>query len=58
MGMAAQHASATLTGKSAGIYDGPLQLPSGGTFQVTITATRDGKVVATKQLSVDATGGM
>jgi RND family efflux transporter MFP subunit len=58
MGMAAQHASATLTEKSAGIYDGPLQLPSGGTFQVTITATRDGKVVATKQLSVDATGGM
>jgi hypothetical protein len=34
------------------------KLGSGGTWQVTITVQRGGQTVATKQLSVDATGGM
>ncbi len=58
MGMAAMRAVATLADKGNGIYSGPLQLGSGGTWQVTITAQRNGQTVATKQLSVDATGGM
>jgi Cu(I)/Ag(I) efflux system membrane fusion protein/cobalt-zinc-cadmium efflux system membrane fusion protein len=58
MGMAAEHASATLMDKGDGSYEAPLQLPSGGTWQVTVTARRNGQAIGTKQLSVDATGGM
>ncbi|HKF50662.1 MAG TPA: FixH family protein [Terracidiphilus sp.] len=58
MGMAAEHVSAVLAEKNGGSYEGPLRLPSGGTWQVTITVRRNGEVVATRQLSVDATGGM
>jgi Cu(I)/Ag(I) efflux system membrane fusion protein/cobalt-zinc-cadmium efflux system membrane fusion protein len=58
MGMAAVRSVAALTDKSGGIYEGPLQLPTGGTYQVTVVAQRDGKTIASKQLSVTATGGM
>lgn len=58
MGMAAAHATATLSDKGNGLYEGPLQLPSGGTWQVTVTVQRGGQTVATKHLSVTATGGM
>ena len=58
MGMAAARSVATLTEKGGGIYEGPLQLQSAGTWQVTVVAQRDGKTIASKQLSVTATGGM
>jgi len=58
MGMAAMHTSATLAEKSQGIYEGSLQLDAGGTWQVTIAVQRAGQTIATKQLSVSATGGM
>jgi Cu(I)/Ag(I) efflux system membrane fusion protein/cobalt-zinc-cadmium efflux system membrane fusion protein len=58
MGMAAMRDVVTLADKGNGLYEGPLQLQSGGTWQVTITARRDGQTIATKQLSVSATGGM
>ena len=58
MGMAAERATATLTGKGNGMYEAPLELPSGGTWQVTVTVQRNGQTLATKQLSIDATGGM
>ena len=58
MGMAAVRIVATLTEKGGGIYEGPLQLQSAGTWQVTVVARRDGKTIASKQLSVTATGGM
>jgi len=58
MGMAAERAVATLSDKGNGLYQGPLQLPSGGTFQVTVIVQHGGQTVATKQLSLDATGGM
>lgn len=58
MGMAAERAIANLSDKSAGLYQGPLQLPSGGTFQVTVVAQRGGQTLATRQLSLAATGGM
>jgi Cu(I)/Ag(I) efflux system membrane fusion protein/cobalt-zinc-cadmium efflux system membrane fusion protein len=58
MSMAAAHATATLADKGNGIYEGPVQLDSGGTWQVTVTVQRGNKTVATKQLSMSATGGM
>jgi Cu(I)/Ag(I) efflux system membrane fusion protein/cobalt-zinc-cadmium efflux system membrane fusion protein len=58
MGMAAEHAAAALSARGQGIYEGPLELPSGGTFQVTITVRRAGSTIATKRLTVTATGGM
>jgi RND family efflux transporter MFP subunit len=58
MGMAAQHAAVVLQDKGQGLYDGQLALVSGGTWQVTVTAQRSGKIIATKQLSLSASGGM
>jgi RND family efflux transporter MFP subunit len=58
MGMAAAHARATLIEKSIGTYEGSLQLDSGGTWQVTVTVQRGAQIIATKQLTVSATGGM
>jgi membrane fusion protein, copper/silver efflux system len=58
MGMAAQRAEFTLADKGAGIYQGQGALPAGGTWQVSIVAKRAGQMIASKQLSVTATGGM
>src|SRR5499427_5798912 len=58
MGMAAMRAVVNLTDKGNGLYEGPLQLDSGGTWQVTVTVQRNGQMIATKQLSISATGGM
>lgn len=58
MGMAAMRTAITLTEKANGSYEGSAQLDSGGTWQVTIVAKKNGQTVATKQLSVNATGGM
>jgi Cu(I)/Ag(I) efflux system membrane fusion protein/cobalt-zinc-cadmium efflux system membrane fusion protein len=58
MGMPAEHAVAALADKGNGIHEGPLQLPAGGTWSVTVSVQRGGQTVATKQLSVSATGGM
>jgi Cu(I)/Ag(I) efflux system membrane fusion protein/cobalt-zinc-cadmium efflux system membrane fusion protein len=58
MGMAAMNTSATLTDKGSGFYEGRGSLGSGGTWQVIITAQKAGQVIATKQLRVNATGGM
>lgn len=58
MGMAAMRMPLSLSDKSNGLYEGSGQLESGGTWQVTILAKKNGQVVASKQLSVNATGGM
>jgi Cu(I)/Ag(I) efflux system membrane fusion protein/cobalt-zinc-cadmium efflux system membrane fusion protein len=58
MGMAAERAAATLSDKGNGLYDGSVQLSTGGTWQVTVTVQRGGQTVGTKQLSLSATGGM
>jgi Cu(I)/Ag(I) efflux system membrane fusion protein/cobalt-zinc-cadmium efflux system membrane fusion protein len=58
MGMAAERDAAALADKGNGIYEGSVQLSSGGTWQVTVTAQRRGQTIATRQLSVTATGGM
>lgn len=58
MGMAGMNTGVVLTGKGNGLYEGAGSLGSGGTWQVTITAQKNGQTIASKQLSVTATGGM
>lgn len=58
MGMAAMRIPVTLSDKGNGVYEGSGQLGSGGTWQVTILARKNGQTIASKQLSVNATGGM
>ncbi len=58
MGMAAIKKSATLTSKGDGTFEGSVDLPSGGSYQVTITAVSNGQTIASRQLTVNATGGM
>jgi Cu(I)/Ag(I) efflux system membrane fusion protein/cobalt-zinc-cadmium efflux system membrane fusion protein len=58
MGMAAMRTQAPLSEKNNGLYEGTAELGSGGTWQVTIVAKKNGQIVASKQLSMNATGGM
>jgi Cu(I)/Ag(I) efflux system membrane fusion protein/cobalt-zinc-cadmium efflux system membrane fusion protein len=58
MGMAAMRNVAALGEKGGGIYEGPGQLQTGGNWQVTVLATKNGQTLAQKQLSVTAEGGM
>jgi RND family efflux transporter MFP subunit len=58
MGMAAMDMTTKLTEKGNGMYEGNGKLGSGGTWQVTITVQKNGQTVATKQLRVNAAGGM
>jgi Cu(I)/Ag(I) efflux system membrane fusion protein/cobalt-zinc-cadmium efflux system membrane fusion protein len=58
MGMAAMNAKTKLTQKSDGLYEGQSNLGSGGSWQVTITAQQNGQIIATKQLRMNAEGGM
>jgi RND family efflux transporter MFP subunit len=58
MGMSAMNTNTKLLNKGNGVYEGSGSLGSGGTYQVTISAQKDGQLIATKQLRVNATGGM
>lgn len=58
MGMAAMRTSVDLSDRGNGLYEGSGTLGSGGTWQVTIIAKKNGQTVGTKQLNVNATGGM
>jgi RND family efflux transporter MFP subunit len=58
MGMAAMRTPVALNDKGNGVYEGSGVLGSGGTWQTTILAKKNGQPVASKQLSVNATGGM
>jgi RND family efflux transporter MFP subunit len=58
MGMAAMNTTTRLNDKGNGLYEGSGMLGSGGTWQVTISVQKNGQVIATKQLRVNATGGM
>jgi RND family efflux transporter MFP subunit len=58
MGMAAMRTPVTLNDKGNGVYESSGQLDSGGNWQVTILAKKNGQVIASKQMSVNATGGM
>jgi RND family efflux transporter MFP subunit len=58
MGMTAMNVVTPLSEKGGGIYEGEVNLESGGTWKISVTAIRNGAVVATKQLSLNAEGGM
>jgi Cu(I)/Ag(I) efflux system membrane fusion protein/cobalt-zinc-cadmium efflux system membrane fusion protein len=58
MGMAAMTTRVTLADKGSGTYEGKGDLGSGGTWQVTITATQNGQTIASKHFTVNAEGGM
>jgi Cu(I)/Ag(I) efflux system membrane fusion protein/cobalt-zinc-cadmium efflux system membrane fusion protein len=58
MGMAAMNTTAKLSDKGNGMYEGGGSLGSGGTWQLTVTVQRNGQTIGTKQLRVNATGGM
>lgn len=58
MGMAAMKTTVDLSDKGGGLYEGVGNLGSGGTWQVTITARVNGRVIATQRLTVTAEGGM
>jgi membrane fusion protein, copper/silver efflux system len=58
MGMAALKTVVNCSDKGAGLYEGNGELGSGGTWQVTITAQQNGRTIVSKQLTVNATGGM
>jgi Cu(I)/Ag(I) efflux system membrane fusion protein/cobalt-zinc-cadmium efflux system membrane fusion protein len=47
-----------LTDQGSGSYSSQLELGSGGTWQVTVTAEQGGKLILTKRLNLSATGGM
>jgi Cu(I)/Ag(I) efflux system membrane fusion protein/cobalt-zinc-cadmium efflux system membrane fusion protein len=58
MGMAEMKSSSQLNEQGNGSYAGQIELGSGGTWQVTINAEQNGKLILTKRLNVSATGGM
>ena len=58
MGMAAMNVVTPLMEKGNGVYEGQVTLDSGGTWKVTVTALKNGAVLATKQLSLQTQGGM
>jgi Cu(I)/Ag(I) efflux system membrane fusion protein/cobalt-zinc-cadmium efflux system membrane fusion protein len=58
MGMAAIKGQSTLTDQSNGTYSGTIDLQSGGTWLVTINATKDGQPVANKQFNASVSGPM
>ncbi|MGH8335890.1 MAG: efflux RND transporter periplasmic adaptor subunit, partial [Gammaproteobacteria bacterium] len=58
MGMAAMRSVTTLSDKGGGLYEGTAQVRTGGTWQVTVLATKNGQTIAQKQFSVTAEGGM
>ena len=55
---AAMNTTTKLIDKGNGMYEGSGALGSGGAWQVTISVQKNGQVIATKQLRVNATGGM
>jgi len=58
MGMSAMKTVINFADKGGGIYEGKGDLGSGGTWQVTIRAQQNGRTIATKQFTLNATGGM
>jgi Cu(I)/Ag(I) efflux system membrane fusion protein/cobalt-zinc-cadmium efflux system membrane fusion protein len=58
MGMAAMNILTPLSEKAAGVYEGQVNLETGGTWQISVTATKGGTVIVAKQLSLNAEGGM
>src|SRR6476469_2587774 len=58
MGMASMKTSIDLTDKGGGLYEGAGELGSGGTWQVTLTAQKNGRVIGARHFTLNAEGGM
>jgi Cu(I)/Ag(I) efflux system membrane fusion protein/cobalt-zinc-cadmium efflux system membrane fusion protein len=58
MGMSAMRVAANAKPAENRIYTATVNLQSGGTWNVTVTATRAGQPIASRQLTMSATGGM
>jgi len=58
MGMSAMSAKVALADQGNGSYEGKGTLQTGGTWQTTIVAQRNGQTLARKQLNLTAEGGM
>ncbi len=58
MNMAAMKTVIEGADKGGGMYEGKGDLASGGIWHVTIAARKNGQLIATKTLTVKATGGM
>jgi len=58
MGMAAMRAQGTGQDMGNGKYVASIELPSGGTWSLTITASKDGHTIATKEMNVSVSGSM
>ena len=57
MGMAPMQTSVALKDQGRGFYEGSGNLESGGTWQVTVIAKKNGRTVASKEFSINASGG-
>ncbi len=58
MGMTAMRAQGTADDQGSGIHAANIELLSGGTWSLTIVASKNGHPIATKQLEVSASGSM
>lgn len=58
MGMPAMRSVFKLSDKGGGNYEGDGTLDSGGAWQVTVVAQKGGQTIATRQMTVNAEGGM
>jgi Cu(I)/Ag(I) efflux system membrane fusion protein/cobalt-zinc-cadmium efflux system membrane fusion protein len=58
MGMAARKTTVELSDQGGGSYEGNGDLGSGGTWQVTLTAQQNRRVIGSKHFTLNAEGGM
>jgi multidrug efflux pump subunit AcrA (membrane-fusion protein) len=58
MGMVAMRAQGAAEDQGNGSYAANIELPSGGTWSLTIVASKGGHTLATKQMDVSASGSM
>jgi len=58
MGMSAMKTVINAMDKGGGMYESKGDLGSGGTWQVTVRAQKNGQTIASKQVTLNATGGM
>lgn len=58
MGMAGQRVHSVLKPSGSGLYEGTVTLPASGAWQVTVVAQKAGRVIASRQLSLESAGGM
>jgi RND family efflux transporter MFP subunit len=58
MGMASMKTVINASDKGAGMYEAKGDLGSGGTWQVMVRAQQNGRTIANKQLTLNATGAM